>query len=599
MSAVFELDPRGWEALVADAQANPLDLSRLRPAPLENAASAIGQGVMRGGARVAQFVGMAAAAPAVLYAKAADAPELVDPYFRKLDELVTDAVDYWTPSAQETGTIGRIFGGLAEIVLPLMAGGGNPTLLLGSQQMGIAMDLARQGVDSDTAVGVGAVQGAATAVGFRLPYLGKTLASRIGSGIGGNLATSMSAAAVSREVLRSQGFNAQAQSFDPLDVEARAIDVLTGAVFGGLAHLATPTQRAAAAGAMNARNFQADSAPGRAADLEASAAHQSALGTALKQLSDGEPVNVPAAVADAKFVDTPARAAQRAQIADAILAEMRQLEEAYGEVLARPRGPADDPLVRIQPEDIEAVVVARGGWRGKGDVEVKGSGWGLAKFIWRHGEGSDKAPAYQVGREDVLAFPSVIREFEPSRAAAADGSLGREWRISRPGADGASRTVVYADNLIEGRSDRHLVTVYVQEPGLPGTDAALSRGIDEPGVPRPDFGGPARIPPADFRSSQQGSGPPAGSAPAQSSVPAGGAEARGETAESVVVRAAREAVAAPEATVPIDQFDADGRPQVERAADVLARADDAVKRAQTDAQGFLAAVTCFLSLGGR
>jgi len=66
-----------------------------------------------------------------------------------------------------------------------------------------------------------------------------------------------------------------------------------------------------------------------------------------------------------------------------------------------------------------------------------------------------------------------------------------------------------------------------------------------------------------------------------------------------VVRAAREAVAAPEATVPIDQFDADGRPQVERAADVLARADDAVKRAQTDAQGFLAAVTCFLSLGGR
>ena len=74
-------------------------------------------------------------------------------------------------------------------------------------------------------------------------------------------------------------------------------------------------------------------------------------------------------------------------------------------------------MVAIRPEDMEAVAMSRGGWKGLGDMEVKGSGFGLVKFIWRHGEESKKAPELQVTREDLMSFPEVIRSHEPSRQA--------------------------------------------------------------------------------------------------------------------------------------------------------------------------------------
>ncbi|MFP5515950.1 MAG: hypothetical protein ACLGJC_23060 [Alphaproteobacteria bacterium] len=158
-----------------------------------------------------------------------------------------------------------------------------------------------------------------------------------------------------------------------------------------------------------------------------------------------------------------------------IVREAREIGDGYDRVRADPNGPADDPLIRIQPEDIESVIIGRGGFKGLGDVEVRGSGWGLVKFIWRHGENSKKAPELQITKDDLMAFPQVIREMEPTRPAAADGSRGREWRVELPGADGTSRVVVFADNLIQGRRDRHLVSAYVQEPGKPGDGGALSK----------------------------------------------------------------------------------------------------------------------------
>ncbi|TWA70702.1 hypothetical protein FBZ84_102252 [Azospirillum baldaniorum] len=187
--------------------------------------------------------------------------------------------------------------------------------------------------------------------------------------------------------------------------------------------------------------------PGVAAEQ----AHAGALQKAAQDVEAGRPVDV-----------------------QAIVREAREIGEGYDRVRADPNGPADDPLIRIQPEDIEAVIVGRGGFKGLGDVEVRGSGWGLVKFIWRHGENSKKALDLQITKDDLMAFPRVIREMEPTRAAAEDGSRGREWRVELPGPDGAPRVVVFADNLIQGRQDRHLVSAYVQEPGKPGEGAPLS-----------------------------------------------------------------------------------------------------------------------------
>lgn len=198
----------------------------------------------------------------------------------------------------------------------------------------------------------------------------------------------------------------------------------------------------------------------------------------------------------------------------AVLREQDGISAAWAAVKAEKAGPADDPLVAIEPADIDRVLVARGGYKGVGDIEVKGSGWGIVKFIVRHGDESGKAPEFQVGEADLRAFPEIIRNFEPSRPASADGSRGREWRVELPGPDGASRVVVFADNRMPERGpDAHLVSMYVQEPGRPGADAPLSvrRGSDAPpsrsevGSPLADTAPAVSIPAGGRSASPRGS----------------------------------------------------------------------------------------------
>lgn len=154
-------------------------------------------------------------------------------------------------------------------------------------------------------------------------------------------------------------------------------------------------------------------------------------------------------------------AGQPVDVASRVGVEQGRLGDAYDRVLTSPAGDAFDPLVHVRPDDIEGVVVSRGGWKGIGDAEVKGAGHGLVKFIWRHGEMSKKPPELQVTREDILAFPEIIRRFDPAEEAMPDGSRGRAWRVQRTGPDGSTRTVLYADNRINGRPDSHLVSVHV------------------------------------------------------------------------------------------------------------------------------------------
>lgn len=192
---------------------------------------------------------------------------------------------------------------------------------------------------------------------------------------------------------------------------------------------------------------------GAAGDIEAANAHVRAMEAAARLMDDGEPVRV----------------------SDLVRAEQAKLDEAYTRVLADHRGPADDPLVMIRPDDIEAVAVARGGWKGLGDVEVKGQGFGLVKFMWRHGEASAKAPEFQVTRGDITAFPNVVRDFAPALIERKDGTHYREWRVELPDDAGRLRQVVFVDKPMGGDKPRHVISTYVQEPGRPGAKSALSK----------------------------------------------------------------------------------------------------------------------------
>lgn len=304
MSDIFDLDTEGQASQAALARTNGIPIDQVSHGFFSDVPKAIGMGIERGGARAAQAVGLAGGGLLSLVEHQPGA--LTDPYFRTLDKYVGDAVDYWTPGANEVGTAGRILGGFAEMALPLMVSGGDPALLIGTAELGGAQDLAKQGASNTGAIAGGVIQGLSTAVGFKIPFLGKTLASRLVSGAVGNLAVNAGATAAEREALKLTGDTQQAQQFDPLDLEARVVDVLSGLAFGGLAHLAAPSVRDAAATAANAKHFQEDTAPGRPADIAASVAHQAAMEAAIRDTLEGKPVDLSrTGVQDADFIALP------------------------------------------------------------------------------------------------------------------------------------------------------------------------------------------------------------------------------------------------------------------------------------------------------
>lgn len=316
--SVFDLDQKGQQAIDEDARLNPLDVSQTTATAFAGAGKGLGMGVMKGGARAGQFIGMAGAVVPMVADKITgrdnfSGESLTDRYFEGLDSTVNRAADYWTPNHSEVGKAGQILGGLSEIGIPMLLGGGNPMatamMVAGSQAAGTGTDLAKQGIDGTTAGTVAAVQGLSAYAGFKMPFLGNTLASRMASGAVGNVVTNAGGAAIQSKLLEGMGYDAQAKQFDPLNLEARAIDILAGVVFGGFAHWTsgkgksiTPSDADAVLTASNAKHFQQDTAPGVPADATASAAHQSALETAIEQLARGERVSVPDSILAAEFV---------------------------------------------------------------------------------------------------------------------------------------------------------------------------------------------------------------------------------------------------------------------------------------------------------
>lgn len=613
MSDIFALDPAGQQQAAQVAASNPYDPMDSDPGAFHGLFSGVGQGLMRGGARLSKGLDILASAPVAAYeAATGQEGKYLDSWYRAVDDTVGRAVDYWTPGAAEVGAVGRVLGSFAEMVLPLAAQAGNPAALLAGNQADQAADLVRQGVDAQTAANTALIQSGATAVGFRLPFLGKSLMSRMLTGAGGNLALNTSTAALSREILKAGGYDEQAQQFNPADVEARVVDVLTGAAFGALAHLGSPrmSQRVkdALLTAENAKHFQEDTAPGAPQDLESFIAHQDAMEHATRQLLTGEPVIAPEGVLRANFEPRLERGTPEIPPELQALDEEREkLGKAYDQVLSEHAGPADDPLVMIQPKDIDAVAISRGGWDGLGDIEVKGSGYGLVKFIWRHGEASDKPIALRVSRDDVLAFPEIVRNFEPSRLP--DEARGREWRVQRDGPDGTPRTIVYAERKFAGKDVAEMVTIHVQN-GNPNTGARLSVERSAGQVPRIPRQG-VRAATGDTASGVLVGTDGSGLAGRES---VGQKERSGQTgpeqntkgvssgdaakATDPITNAARETVKAnPDLKVSTGETAPDGSGAKISAGELLARGDAEIAQAKRESGAFEAAVNCILGSG--
>lgn len=372
MSSFFELNPEGWNRMEAEARARGFATEAdIEPGFFEGMGRGLFGGIGRGEVNTVDFLDTIGpdASSAPEYYDYDPAPKGLDPEVQKelqqhfAEETRKKALLEFTPEAHTVGTVGRVLGGLGEMVVPLTAGGGNPSLLVGSTTLSSGKRLIDEGVDAQTAGIVSAVEGASTYAGVKIPVLGKTLGQRVFTGMGGNLALGMGQTFAEQKILEGNGYEELAQQYDPLDVEGRTVDLLLGAVFGGMAHAGMKaSERDAVLTAANARHYQVDTAPGRPLDAAASAAHQKAMATALDQLDRGEPVSVDPQVMEQNFEPRPARAAPDADvIREAIgdIPEPREVETTTGAELS----PTDPRVIEGRfaeqiAKDPEAAVAA-------------------------------------------------------------------------------------------------------------------------------------------------------------------------------------------------------------------------------------------------
>lgn len=492
---------------------------RAQPKPEPGFFSGIGRALWRGGAQGGVETGRAglnlleAYGKAQAFAEGAPKEESVDRLFEQSDasKAVGRVARSFDVDPATTGTAGQIVHGLAKFVAKavghaLVEGPLAPVGFGVDEGISEGLRLADKGVDTETAIKAGVVHGGAAAASIALPVAGKTVAQTVGLTVAGGPGAFIAEQATIRGILDGANYEEISREYDPWDLTGLIVSTVGPGAFGAGAHVARG-RRARRAGKVTSETkpLEGETAPPvgetRVPETVAEPVPREAVDAArvllAREQADAQRLtpadDVAGAVAHeaamARALDQLA-AGERVDVGDVVARERLDLGRAYDLVRAMPGGEAFDPLVLLRPEDIEAVAISRGGWAGLGDAEVKGSGFGLVKFIWRHGEASAKVEEMRITRADVLEFPRVIREFAPSREAVADGSRGREWRVALPDEQGRSRTVVFAENRVDGSPMRQVVSIYVQEPGHPDAGRPLSTR-KSPLNPAPEVWSPA------------------------------------------------------------------------------------------------------------
>jgi hypothetical protein len=355
-----DMYPDAQKILYDDIARNGLPRTPVKPPGMfADAGNFIGKSAMVGGAYAARGAGVAGSIfPAALdkgrtgivldQVFGQDREPLQDKYFRWLDETTLPAVEYWKPDPSTAGTASQVIGGFARMVLPLMAGGGNPALVVAGEQVSAYDELISQGVDPGTANKAATVRGVSTAVGLALPAAmvpGRVAAAAAGAVV--NPVVGISDRAATKMILENANYDKIAAQYKPLDATSLAIDALVGGAAGGALGksrmagdrprpVVTPDQHAAALAAQSAQ--VADDAtlvtiPDPIARTQAIDAQTQAA----RQVEAGERVNVAGQVqADPVRVE-----ALRAR-AEARLHEMGFREE------APPAAPAEDIGATLQ-----------------------------------------------------------------------------------------------------------------------------------------------------------------------------------------------------------------------------------------------------------
>lgn len=262
-----------------------------------------GRAIMRGGVRLAEAAALTVAPifpsedEATFERKQRQAPEergyeglTQEDFYRFVDERLEPAAAFWSPDPATLTTSGKIVSALFELPLQLAAG---PAGIVAAPALGTGKELVNQGVDPGTAAGAAALTGATTAAAVALPAAGRTIKETLAL-VAANPLIGAGQEAITREALQARGYDEQAKMFDPWDPAARSVDLVLGAIFGGLAQYGkfrarAPQEVLDALDTVEAAKQREALNPFGPEGKKAGAA---ALGKAVQDLAEGRPVDV-------------------------------------------------------------------------------------------------------------------------------------------------------------------------------------------------------------------------------------------------------------------------------------------------------------------
>ncbi|MCU4039428.1 hypothetical protein N8Y23_00625 [Enterobacter hormaechei subsp. xiangfangensis] len=316
-------------------------------------------------------------------------------YIAEQRKLAEQQVKRLTPDAATTGTAGQVLNGLFDMGSQAVVGTalGGPLVGAAAVTSGQGFSeferLRAAGVDVSTAQDVALVHGITAGAGTLIPMslglrAGGALAESIGAQIarggesaarnvlaataraapdivyaaGTNVAFGMAQRGLTASTLRSGGYDEMAAQYDVFDRQALAIDAVLGVAFGGIGRFVNargetvrppefaPVDVDAALAANASQHAEFDVAPGVPVNVLSRNAHIQALQKAMRDVSEGNRVDVASIAEVADFSALPGRRNMISQAIDEALftaeegatsraVETRILEEQAAQILPR------------------------------------------------------------------------------------------------------------------------------------------------------------------------------------------------------------------------------------------------------------------------
>lgn len=303
---------------------DPLTLSEQFETGAVNTAEALGGSVL----------GLAGTAADILHAK--DLQKQIEEQALDLNTQASRWRETLQPNPNDLGFAGKVVGGFTQAV-PSILLGGVPGIGLTSAFTS-EQSLWESGVDQSDATLIGTGVGLTQSLAAAVPFFGKSLLGKLGSGAITNTAFGAGSDEAQKLALDHLGYDDLAKEF-AVKPESLASDFLTGLLFGAQSHyFGGARERDALNTLKQDNNLREKASQGRPADPVSETLHAEAMNKSIDDLIADRPVDVPRETGDARFTPDPK---QEARTEDAVHA---------AEAVAKEQG-----IKVASPDDLKAV----------------------------------------------------------------------------------------------------------------------------------------------------------------------------------------------------------------------------------------------------